>query len=95
MDRPYTPVANSRRKKNLGLSTREYAKVCASFTCFNLFGTIDASKVTGTIASVRKSRHYEEEFDEDLVRDVQTSRGGKGKGSDVFALLELTLNLDR
>ncbi|KAI0777978.1 Spc98 family-domain-containing protein [Irpex lacteus] len=27
MDRPYTPVASSRRKKNLGLSTREYAKV--------------------------------------------------------------------
>ncbi|KAI0338339.1 hypothetical protein BDW22DRAFT_1460019 [Trametopsis cervina] len=27
MDRPYTPAASSRRKKNLGLSTREYAKV--------------------------------------------------------------------
>lgn len=45
------------------------------------FGLKDASQVTGTIASVRKSRHYEEEIDEDLVRDVKSARISKGKGT--------------
>ncbi|KAI0084948.1 Spc98 family-domain-containing protein [Irpex rosettiformis] len=57
MDRPYTPVASSRRKKNLGLSTREYAKV------------------TTTIASARKGRQYDEEIDEELAREIHSSRG--------------------
>lgn len=39
-------------------------------------------QVTGTIASVRKGRQYEEEIDDELIRDVHvhSSRGSKGKG---------------
>ncbi|KIP01630.1 hypothetical protein PHLGIDRAFT_80314 [Phlebiopsis gigantea 11061_1 CR5-6] len=37
-------------------------------------------KVTGTIASVRKGRHYEEDVDEEFIHDVETGRISKGKG---------------
>lgn len=62
---PYTPGSRiHHRKKNLGLSTKEYIKV------------------TGTIASVRKGRHYEEEIDQEFVHDVETGRLSKGKGRE-------------
>ncbi|GJE93998.1 spindle pole body component [Phanerochaete sordida] len=61
----YTPGTRiHHRKKNLGLSTKEYIKV------------------TGTIASVRKGRQYEEEIDQEFVHDVETGRLHKGKGRE-------------
>ena len=73
MDRPYTPAGSTRRKKNLGLSTREYAKARGLMLGDGEKASNDASQVADTIASVRKSRQYEAEIDEDLGHDAHAT----------------------
>lgn len=72
---PYTPRARAGgRKKNLGLSAKEYTKVTTIHTHYTQPSSNPSfSQITGTIASVRRHRHPQDEVDDDIdIRELHS-----------------------
>jgi gamma-tubulin complex component 2 len=78
---PYTPRPRAGgRKKNLGLSAKEYTKVTTIQTYYIKIQTFFTPQITGTIASVRRHRHPPDEVD-DINIGEHGSRGDRSKST--------------
>ena len=65
---PFTPRTRGAggRKRNLGLSAKEYTKVNAMQIYHTKKYSSLSPQITGTIASVRRHRHPQDEVDDDV-----------------------------
>jgi hypothetical protein len=80
---PFTPRRTGPRQKNLTLSAKEYDKVRANITPDRLYQPNDDAQITGTIASVRKSRQFFDD-DDDIDSQIRSSRDSRGKNNDLI-----------
>jgi gamma-tubulin complex component 2 len=80
---PFTPRTRGAggRKRNLGLSAKEYTKVNATQTYHTYKNSNLPPQITGTIASVRRHRHPHDEADDDIDIGEHGSREDRSKST--------------
>jgi len=81
---PFTPRSRGAggRKRNLGLSAKEYTKVNA-VQSYHIYKKIQPPpQITGTIASVRRHRHPQDEAEDDIDIGEHGSREDHSKNQN-------------